>query len=117
MSAYRGVGTVHGQAQGPSGTDAVADRPGQLDHGGALVLALGDLQNGGTALPDRSLGDAPPSGPQERALGLRRGLRGLRLVRLVTQAAVLVSDPALVAGPTLQPGDGQGGGIHRGRVL
>ena len=48
-----------GQAQGPSGTDAVADRPGQLDHGGALVLALGDLQNGGTAYPDRSLGDAP----------------------------------------------------------
>ena len=40
---------MHGQAQGPSGTDAVADCPGQLDHGGALVLALGDLQNGGTA--------------------------------------------------------------------
>ena len=37
--------------------------------------------------------------------------------RSVAEAAVLVSDPALFAGTTLQPGDGQGGGIHRGRVL
>ena len=79
--------------------------------------ALGDVQNGGTSLPDRSVGDAPPSGPPKRALGLRRGLRGLRFVRSFAQAAVLVSDPALFAGTTLQPGDGQGGGIHRGRVL
>ena len=78
---------------------------------------LGDVQNGGTSIPDRSVGDAPPSGPPKRALGLRRGLRGLRFVRSFAQAAVLVSDPALFAGTTLQPGDGQGGGIHRGRVL
>ena len=78
---------------------------------------IGDLQDGGTSLPDRSVGDAPPSGPPKRALGLRRGLRGLRLVRSVAEAAVLVSDPALFAGTTLQLGDGQGGGIHQGRVL
>ena len=84
---------------------------------GVLWSWLGDIQDGGTSLPDRSVGDAPPSGPPKRALGLRRGLRGLRLVRSVAEAAVLVSDPALFAGTTLQPGDGQGGGIHRGRVL
>src|SRR5208283_5950876 len=118
MSAHRGVGTELGEVQqGPIGTDAVGDRLGQLDHWGPLVLALGDIQDGGTSLPDRSVGDAPPSGPPKRALGLRRGLRGLRLVRSVAEAAVLVSDPALFAGTTLQPGDGQGGGIHRGRVL
>jgi len=62
-SAHRGVGTEPGQVQQePSGTNAVGDRLGQLDHGGPLVLALGDLQNGGTSLPDRSVGDAPPSG-------------------------------------------------------
>ena len=57
---------------------------------GPLVLALRDIQDGaGTSLPDRSVGDAPPSGPPKRALGLRRGLRGLRLVRSVAEAAVL----------------------------
>ena len=70
-------------------------RLGQLDHWGALVLRIGDVQNGGTSLPDRSVGDAPPSGPPKRALGLRRGLRGLRLVRSFAEAAVLVSDPAV----------------------
>ena len=59
-----------GKPQGPSGTDAVGDRLGQLDHGSPLVLALGDIQNRGTSLPDRSVGDAPPSGPPKRALGL-----------------------------------------------
>src|SRR5208282_6199943 len=117
MSPHRGVGTEIGEVQGPSGTDAVGDRLGQLDHWGPLVLALGDIQIGGTSLPDRSFGDSPPSGPPKRALGLRRRLRGLRLVRSVAEAAVLVSDPALFAGTTLQLGDGQGGGIHRGRVL
>src|SRR5271157_856528 len=117
MSAHRGVGTELGEAQGPSGTDAVGDRLGQLDHWGTLVLALGDIQNGGTSLPDRSFGDSPPSGPPKRALGLRRGFRGLRLVLSFAEAAVFVSDPALFAGTTLQPGDGQDRGIHRRRVL
>ena len=45
------------------------------------------------------------------------GYVGYDLFGHVAQAAVLVSDPALFAGTTLQPGDGQGGGIHRGRVL
>src|SRR5271165_7364142 len=109
MSAHRGVGTETGEVQGSSGSDAVGDRLGQLDHWGPLVLATGDIQNGGTSLPEGSVGGAPPSGHQKRALGLRRGLRGLRFVRSFAQAAVLVSDPALFAGTTLQPGDGQGG--------
>src|SRR5208282_9507 len=115
MSPHRGVGTEIGEVQGPSGTDAVGDRLGQLDHWGPLVLALGDIQNGRMSLPDRSVGDAPPSAPPKRALGLRRGVRGLRLVRSVAEAAVLVSDPAIFAGATLQPGDGRGAGIHRRR--
>src|SRR5208337_1604374 len=102
MSAHRGVGTEIGEVQGPSGSDAVGDRLGQLDHWGPLVLAVGDIQNGGTSLPDRSVGGAPPSGPPKRALGLRRGLRGLRLVRSFAPAAELVSDPALIAGTALQ---------------
>src|SRR3974377_567927 len=88
MSAHCGVGTELGEVQqGPIGTDAVGDRLGQLDHWGPLVLALGDIQDGGTSLPDRSVGDAPPSGPPQRALGLRRGSRGLRLVGSGVRAA------------------------------
>ncbi len=34
--------------------------------------------NGGTPQPDRAFGVSPPSGPQNRAFGLRRRLRGLR---------------------------------------
>src|SRR5271165_6279598 len=101
MSAHRGVGTEIGEVQGPSGTVAVGDRLGQLDHWGPLVLALGDVQNGGTSLPGRSVGGVAQSGHPERAPGLRRGLRGLRLVRSFAQAAVLVSDPALFAGTAL----------------
>ena len=64
MSAHRGVGTELGEVQkGQIGTDAVGDRLGQLDHWGPLVLALWDIQDRGTSLPDRSVGDAPPSGP------------------------------------------------------
>src|SRR5271166_7155350 len=106
MSAHRGVGTELGEVQGPSGTDALGDRLGQLDHWGTLVLAIGDIQNGGTSIPDRSFGDSPPSGPQKRALGMRRGLRRVRFVQSFAQAGVLVSDPAIFAGATLQPGDG-----------
>ena len=99
--SHGGVGTELGEVQqGQIGTDTLGDRLGQLDHWGTLVLALGDIQNGGTSLPDRSVGDAPPSGPPKRALGLRRGLRGLRLVWSVAEAAVLLSDPALFAGTT-----------------
>src|SRR5208337_1634078 len=118
MSAHRGVGTELGEVQqGQIGTDALGYRLGQLDHWGTLVLAIGDVQIGGTSIPDRSFGDSPPSGPQKRALGMRRGLRGLRFVRSFAQAGVLVSDPAIFVGATLQPGDGRGAGIRRRRVL
>ena len=45
------------------------------------------------------------------------GYVGYDLFGLFAQAGVLVSDPALFAGTTRQPGDGRGAGIHRGRVL
>src|SRR5271157_3423977 len=94
MPAHRGVGTELGEVQkGQIGTDALGYRLGQLDHWGILVLAIGHIQNGGTSIPDRSFGDSPPSGPQKRALGVRRGLRGLRFVRSFAQAGELVSDP------------------------
>ena len=99
MSAHRGVGTGLGQAQGQIGTDAVDDRLVSLTTGVLWSWRWGPPKRGNVA-PDRSLGDASPSGPHERALGLRRRLCGLRLVRTLLEAAVLVSDPALVAGAT-----------------
>ena len=50
MSPHRGVGTGLGQVQqGEIGTDALDHCRGQLDHRRALVLAVGDIQDGGTS--------------------------------------------------------------------
>src|SRR3984885_8405418 len=112
MSSHRGVGTELGKVQqGQIATNALGHRLGQLDYRSTLVLAIGDIQNGGRSLPDRAFGDSPPSGPQERAFGLRCRLRGLRGYQYIAQAGVLVSNPALFTCTTLQPGNGRDDGI------
>ena len=87
MSAHRGVGTELGEVQkGQIGTDAVGDRLGQLDHWGPLVLAFGDIQDGGTSLPDRSVGDAPQAVLQSVLLVCDAGYVGYDLFgRLLKQ--------------------------------
>ena len=103
--------------QGQIATDTLGYRLGQLDHRGPLVLVIRDIQIGERRYLIDLLEALPQAVLKSVLLVLRRGLRGLRLVRCFAQAGVLVSDPAIFAGTTLQPGDGQGGGIHRRRVL
>ena len=52
----------------------------------------------GTSTPHRAVGNSSPSGPHERAVGLRRRLCGIPLDGDLAPAEVLVFDPALVAG-------------------
>ena len=86
MSAHRGVGTELGEVQqGQIGTDAVGDRLGQLDHWGPLVLAIGDVQNGGTSIPDRSFGDSPQAVLQSVLLVCDAGYVGYDLFGLLLE--------------------------------
>ena len=122
MSAHCGVGQKLGEVQQGQNLQvphAVGDRlcASSTNPGVLWSWHLGTSKTG-TSLPDPSVGDTPPSGPPKCALGpANAGYVGYDLFGLLLKQQCSFRSGSLRRHNSTAWKYGQGGGIHRGRVL